>query len=151
MKRMLFVCTGNTCRSAMAEMYLNHMVKTKKINITADSAGVMAAKNSKMSEFAQQVLKEKKIKIDNYFRSKQISLKHVNENDIILCMEISHKMYVLQHYPSAQNKVYTLNEYAKTGNDNISDPMGFDIKSYKKTFNKIKKAIDNIIKKENSK
>ena len=127
MKTVLFVCTGNTCRSPMAQGYLKH----KNLeDVTVLSAGIFAD-GSFVSENAAKVCKEFDIDISAHI-STPLTPKMLEEADYILCMSPSHKQML---DGLAQNKVMVLG-------DGIPDPFGSDEKTYKECFLKIKSAID---------
>ena len=111
MRHILFVCTGNTCRSPMAESILRHLAKEKGHELEVRSAGVSAWNGSPMSEHAQQVLKDWQMG-NNEFASQMLSEQTVGWADLILTLTSGHKQHVLQLYPSAVDKTFTLKEYA---------------------------------------
>lgn len=123
----LFVCTGNTCRSPMAEGYLNFKSK----NYVALSCGI-CADGSHVSENSKKVMAEVGIDISNHI-SQPITEKLVKWADRIICMSASHK--------SALESVGVKSEILGNG---ISDPFGGDINTYRKCRDEIIAKIDKL-------
>lgn len=133
-----FVCTGNTCRSPMAEAILLH----KKLpQVEVKSAGVYALEGGEMSENAQAVLHEQNVFHEH--RSTQINEADLQWANLVLTMTRAHKEMIVRNYPQFADKVYTLKEYITpyTGLD-VSDPFGGDIHVYRQTFNELSKLIE---------
>ena len=130
MKKVVFVCTGNTCRSPMAEGYLKE--KNKK-GLEISSRG-LAADGSPVSENSAIVMRELGIDISSHI-SKQMSYTDAEENHIIVCMSSSHAD-VLEALGVDKLKIHVLG---------ISDPFGGDTDEYRACRDEIIKGIDELI------
>src|SRR5579871_698426 len=99
MKTVLFVCTGNVCRSPMAEGLLRHVTRGRR-DIQVMSAGIGASEGQPPSAFAVQAVKELGIDI-SHLRSRQLSSDLVKKADYIFGMTHSHVDTVFLLYPQA--------------------------------------------------
>lgn len=138
----LFVCTGNTCRSPMAEAVFRHYAND---SFQVKSAGVFAAEGCDASLHAKQALEDKGIAIDH--SAQPVTKELLNWADIVLAMTQSHKLSILQYYPYMKDKVLTL--YEATGDErrDISDPYGGSLQVYKNTLDELEMLIQRFIEK----
>lgn len=139
----LFICTGNTCRSPMAEGILKSLAEKNNLNLEIKSAGVYAYDGESASKNAVSALKGLSIDISNH-KSQNISKELVEEADLILTMSKSHRETLLLSYPLVKEKVFLLNEYASKEDKDIVDPFGKDLYHYELTRDEILKALNNI-------
>ena len=128
----LFVCTGNTCRSSMAwaiaEGLLSQKDATKKVKVT--SAGTSVVPNSKAAEFAIEVMGKRGLDLKKHM-ARQLTSELIDEADLVLTMTRNHKQHVLILTPHVQENVFTLKEYARNLNSHdIYDPIGQPIEAY---------------------
>ncbi|WEG13103.1 low molecular weight protein arginine phosphatase [Pullulanibacillus sp. KACC 23026] len=106
-ERILFVCTGNTCRSPMAETILNHHGKDRA---EAKSAGLFANKGQGANPLAVKALEKLGIPMGEH-HSQPLTGELVDWATLILTMTQNHKQSLIMDYPEAIDKTYTLKEY----------------------------------------
>lgn len=121
----LFVCTGNTCRSAMAEGLMKKAIAERGLaDVSAASCGTGASVFFRVPPLVLQLMREAGADIVGH-RSTQVDQTLVDRADLILVMENAHKEYIALCFPQSRNKMYLLKEYVHAGGDTeITDPIG---------------------------
>lgn len=143
MKRILFVCTGNTCRSPMAEAMLRRLAQESGIDLEVRSAGVAAVDHLPVSVHALTILREKGMEED--LRSTSFSANWAEWAEIILTMTVHHKQEVIQRFPQTADKTFTLKEYAEDDPETLAK-----VKNWEQMYAnfQIKQALSQPITKE---
>ncbi len=142
--QILFVCTGNTCRSPLAEYLAKKIIIEDGLNFSAASAGFIED-GMPISKNSEKVLALNGIDASAHV-STLLNDKVLRKSWLVLTMTKKHKEKILQLYPTSASKVYTFSEYAGKNKD-IADPIGKALKYYKKTFAEIDKKIKIIFEK----
>ena len=146
--KIMFICTGNICRSAMAHAMLSKKAKEQNKNIEVYSCGVWAENGDVPTYEAKEVMKDYDIDLSTH-RATNIRNSNIENMDVILCATNNHKLNVIAMYPELKEKVFTMKEYAEyPQNDlDIKDPWGYGIDVYKKCVKEIEKCIEKILEK----
>jgi protein-tyrosine-phosphatase/tRNA A37 threonylcarbamoyladenosine synthetase subunit TsaC/SUA5/YrdC len=144
----LIVCTGNTCRSPMAESLLKDKLKSHVESMTfrVVSAGVAAQPGGPASEGALVAMRERGLSLDEH-QSRSISQSLLERSDLILTMTSNHRQAILSRWPHVSSKVFCL---APAGSD-VSDPYGGPIEAYRKCADRIDQCLDEWVEKLDTK
>lgn len=140
MKKVLFVCTGNTCRSPMAQGIFNKIAKENNLNYFAESAGTITMTGIPVSENAKLVCKEFGIDLSR-MRSTDIYDVELSDYDVIFAITQEHKKSLLQ-IGADESVVKVLAEEA----GGIADPYGESVEVYRACRDEIYEAINNAVK-----
>jgi len=140
---LLFVCTGNTCRSPLAEVIARHLIADRAIpDLTVGSAGTSAWADSTASDGALLVALEHGLNLGDH-RSRALAQELVNNAQIILTMGPHHldRAEAL----GGTGRSWLLTDYAAGEPRPISDPFGGDLDVYRSTFVELEQAIDAVL------
>lgn len=143
-KNILIVCVGNICRSPMAQGLLKQaFVEAKKTNCSVSSAGLAALVGRKADPSACQLMIKKGIDISGH-RACQINSEMIRKASLILVMELSQKIAIIENEQSARGKVFRLGEW---GGFDIADPYQKDFAAFEKSLTLIEQSVSQWIEK----
>ncbi|MFW5999454.1 MAG: ribose 5-phosphate isomerase B [Halanaerobiaceae bacterium] len=146
MPTLLFVCTGNTCRSPMAEYLFREMLKEKGIEgWEVLSAGINATGGSRISNNSARVLREEDINVDG-FRSSSVSKELMEQADLVLTMTAGHRQTLCSRFSGFAEKIFTLREFNGAGEKlDIDDPFSRSLKFYRTTRDQLKDELTELL------
>ncbi len=150
MKSIIFICTGNICRSPMAHWYMQKRIDDMKKSeeYLISSCGTNTYGGERATQNAIQAIAKYGVNMENH-RSTNISDVDLSTYDLIICMTENHKDIVLFTYPNIKDKIFTLKEYVYNDQiyTDIDDPWGYDISVYNSCGKEIVDCVDKLIEK----
>lgn len=150
-KRILFVCTGNSCRSVMAEYLLRVLLqRAGRDEIEVESAGVFAISGMGSTRETQRVLQDVGADCSTH-RTRMLTADMVEAADLIFVMESFQLEEVVRRAPAAKDKAHLLRRYGVESPEdvqqpNIPDPIGKPLEVYEVCFAEIREAVERIVK-----
>jgi protein-tyrosine-phosphatase len=147
MINIVFICTGNICRSPMAEGFLRFKWKDAGHNdLTVSSMGIHGLDAFPPTKYAQAVCEEHGFDISSH-RSRSLLGEEIQKADLILCMEPAHKRFVQMFFPWQRDRVYLLGAWPEkeARKSSIRDPMGKTYEEYQRVFDLIRGHIERIL------
>ncbi|MGI6361608.1 MAG: low molecular weight protein arginine phosphatase [Bacillota bacterium] len=137
MMKILFVCTGNTCRSPMAEAIFPLLYESQEKTPQVFSAGLHALTLDKATDNAVLTVEKRGGNLRD-FRSKLLSTYLLDEADLVVTMTQAHKNMLLSMDPRSADKVISM---AEIGGCDIPDPYGGDLAEYEACLQKIETGL----------
>lgn len=142
--KLIFVCTGNTCRSPMAEAIYKNL--DKETEVTVFSRGLVVLFREPINPKAEVVLKKHDLEIAKHI-SKGLKETEIDDNTLILTMTDAHKRKLMDAYPNAKN-VYTIKEYVGEIGD-VVDPYGGSLVEYEECYIELARLVKKTVYKIN--
>ncbi|QNU66676.1 low molecular weight protein arginine phosphatase [Ruminiclostridium herbifermentans] len=151
----IFVCTGNTCRSCMAEGIFRAVASEEegKVNFKAISRGIYAFDGDSASEHSINALKNLWDIDISLHKAKMLSPQDVLQGDLLLTMTRAHRDIIKTKFPDMSSKIFTLKEYVYPNIEkdsysiDISDPYGLQYSIYENCAKEIYECVKAVIKK----
>lgn len=147
---LLFICTGNTCRSPMAAFFARHEIHQRGLNWSVESAGLYAAPGQPMSAFAADALTRRQIPLQDH-ASQPVTEELVQWADVILVMTASHAQDLERRFPAAKGKTALLGRFLADDPSNeqvecdIVDPFGGSDREYEDCARDLQNAVSRLI------
>ena len=138
--KIIFVCTGNTCRSPMAAALAAQIFAESGLDVEIFSAGVSAVKGQPASLHAIQVMKDSGLCLQSH-KASDICGEALESAGLVLTMTASHRAILLSDYPAAEGKIFTLAGYAGDTQD-VADPFGGRLEEYRACATQIRRLLE---------
>lgn len=143
----LLVCTGNSCRSPMAQGFLEKLLLASERPILVWAAGTISSAWGGPTPEAIRVMDTYGIDISSY-TSTLLSKDLIDQSDLILVMAERHKRKIIDMGPGASERVFLLKEFAGfEENLEIPDPIGQSYEVYRSVAREIKEALERALPK----
>ena len=154
-KNIIFICTGNTCRSCMAEGIFRAVASAegKEADFYAISRGINALDGDTASEHSVNALKNLWDINISLHKSKMLSVQDVLQGDLLLTMTRAHRDFLKAKFPDMSTKIFTMKEYAYPNINkdsyslDISDPYGLQYAIYENCAKEIYECVKVVIQK----
>jgi len=149
MKKILFVCTGNSCRSVMAEGLFRQFTEHRPGEFSVMSAGISAIDGYPASEETMRVMQEAGVDVTGH-ASQLLRPEMVRGADKIYVMENLHRDWIVRLIPEAESKVHLLSEFSgvddKMGRaTDIPDPIRMTPGFYDNVLEAIRRCVKNVV------
>jgi protein-tyrosine phosphatase len=145
----VFVCTGNSCRSVIAEYLLNKMSKDKALKWEARSCGTAAERYFPTPEGVKVALRERGI--ENFKHTPQLAGRELlGWADVVLAMTRGHRDHLIDDYPEFTDKTHLFTEYCADEVTDVPDPIGKPTAVYQKCRDDIEDALKSLLEKHAS-
>jgi protein-tyrosine phosphatase len=150
MKNILFVCTGNSCRSVMAEGLFRKLTEARAHEFSVASAGISAMDGFPATEETIRAMAEVGVDVSGH-RSRRLTYDMIRTADEIYVMEEIHRELILRIAPEAEHKVFLLTDVAgareRSGYNEIPDPIRMSSSFYRNVLSVIKECVGKIVEK----
>lgn len=142
MRRVLFVCSGNLCRSPMAEYLLQEELKSRDVDdVMAESAGTIAMDGNKAATLAVSALAGIGVDMSGH-RARGLDRRMIEEAGKVVAMERHHMQSILSLAPEAEDKTLLLGEFLRPGAGmEIEDPYGGGPDDFRNALELIRAAV----------
>ena len=146
LKNVLFVCTGNTCRSPMAEALFRDLVR-ERADYQVSSAGVAAAPGMPASKHTAALLRERGLDLSG-FQSRMLDQQTLERATHVFAMSSHHMAAIVDEFPAQADKVYLVSEFAAEDalrGRSVSDPFGQGRSAYEETLRSLEKMLPSLL------
>lgn len=144
-RRILFVCTGNICRSAMAEHLLRRVAAERGLNLETASAGIAAEPYYEVPAVVHRLLSAEGV--PPFEHKPRLATREVLRwADLILVMTVQHHDHIVEAFPEFASRTRLLREAAGFGDQDVEDPMARPDEVFVRCLATIKESLDSLLR-----
>ena len=145
MTEVLFVCTGNICRSAMAEALARHEARERRLEgVAFSSAGVSAVAGMPASDGSRKAMEAVGLDLSAH-RARPLDRTICQGADLILAMTGQHLDAIRKGCPLAAEKAHTIHRYVNGNGRDVEDPYGGGAETYRQCLEEIRTLVDGLL------
>ncbi len=144
-RRIVFVCTGNICRSAMAEHLLRHWAATRGLDLATSSCGTAAESWYEMPAAARRLLEAEGVPPFTH-KARLATRETLREGDLILAMTQAHFDHVVERFPEFTGRTRLFREQAGFGEQDVDDPMGRPDAEFARCLAVLKESLEALLR-----
>ena len=144
-KRIVFVCTGNICRSAMAEHLLRHWAARRGLELETSSCGTAAESWYEMPAAARRMLEAEGV-TGVAHKARLATRATLKEGDLILAMTQAHFEHIVERFPEFASRTRLFREQAGFGEQDVDDPMGKPDAEFARCMSVLKETLEALLR-----
>lgn len=141
-ERTLMVCTGNICRSPMAQLLLADRLRKRPGGRVVESAGIAALVGRPADPMAQELLRARGLDLSKH-RGRQLTPQMLRSFDLVLVMELEQQRAIEMMEPSARGRVHRI---GRVGGFDVPDPYGREKLDFERALVLIERGLDELTK-----
>lgn len=146
-RRIVFVCTGNICRSAMAEHLLRHWSKVRGLDLEVSSCGIAAEHWYEVPQAARRLLAAEGIPEFSH-KARLATRDALRGADLILVMTRAHAEHLTDLYPEFTDRIRLLRSHAGFGEADVEDPMGRPYETFARCLGVMKESLEALLSRQ---